>query len=84
MTEQEKDARKLLEEADLKATSAEMWQGQYEKGEEQGDRDVANGVTESYAFALEKIKTDEAMLGCPQPYWLGYVKGYEDAKGETI
>ena len=63
-------------EADAKASLAEIWQAIYEEGEEQGDRDAADGMGERYAAAVEALKFHPQ-----QPYWQGYVVGYEDGLG---
>jgi hypothetical protein len=66
------EARALQAEADCKATLDEFWQGIYEEGQEQGDRDAADGRHDRYLTAVEALKFH------PQfPYWLGYVEGYE-------
>jgi hypothetical protein len=64
------DAEEKAAKADAKAKPNETWQALYEEGEEQGDRDAANGVRELYATAL---KIAEIHL---QPWWDGYLKGY--------
>jgi hypothetical protein len=66
---------KLQAEADAKASTAETWQALYEEGEEQGDRDAADGHGERYAAAVEALKSHPQ-----QPYWQGYVAGYGGAK----
>ncbi len=68
----------LQVEADAKATPGETWQAIHEEGLGQGVQDAANGELKRYGIALEALRFHPQ-----QPYWQGYVKGYEDGMKEN-
>ena len=74
----DEDGKRLQLSADEKARVAEFWQGIYEEGKEEGDRDCAKGVDVHYIRAVAALK-----IHPEQPYWEGYVKGYEGVMKEN-
>jgi hypothetical protein len=72
------DAEEKALQAEVNATPGEWRHAVYEEGQKQGDQDAAHGIEKHYLAAVEALK-----LHPQQPYWQGYVEGYEDHEKEN-
>ncbi len=62
------------DEESKKRSDAE-WQALREEGKKRGERDAVDGVAKLHATIVENLK-----IHPQQPYWEGYVEGYEEIR----